>query len=73
MACRDEFNRESLRLAGQLGVELAFPTRTVHFAGKTSGGHEVPPPPKLLGADRPETWLNADDGLCQFCVYLMFA
>ena len=62
MACRDELNRETLRLAGQLGVEIAFPTRTVHFAGKTSGGHEVPPPPKLLGRDRLETWLPAGPG-----------
>jgi MscS family membrane protein len=49
MSCRDEFSREILRQAERLGVEIAFPTHTVHLAGSGAAGHEVPPPPKLLG------------------------
>lgn len=54
LSCRDEFSREILRQAGRLGVELAFPTRTIHLAGTGAAGHEVPPPPKLLGRERRE-------------------
>lgn len=51
MTCRDALVREVLRLADRLGVEIAFPTRTVHLTG-ASAAHEVPPPPKLLARDR---------------------
>jgi MscS family membrane protein len=54
MSCRDEFSREILRQAERLGVEIAFPTHTVHLAGSGAAGHEVPPPPKLLGRGRVE-------------------
>jgi len=54
MACRDEFSREILGQADRLGVEIAFPTQTVHVAGLEAAGHGVPPPPKLLGRERSE-------------------
>jgi MscS family membrane protein len=52
MVCRDEFSREILRQAERLGVEIAFPTQTIHVAGLGAEGHDVPPPPKLLGRER---------------------
>ena len=52
LSCRDEFSREILRQAERLGVAIAFPTHTVHLAGSGAAGHEVPPPPKLLGRQR---------------------
>ena len=55
MVCRDEFSREILGQAERLGVEIAFPTQTIHVAGSGSGGHAVPPPPKLVGRERPES------------------
>lgn len=60
MACRDEFNREVLRLAAKLNVEIAFPTHTVQFAAGTA--HDVPPPPKLYARDRAEHWHRAGGG-----------
>ena len=51
MVCRDEFSREILVQADRLGVEIAFPTQTIHVAGLGAEGHDVPPPPKLLGAN----------------------
>jgi MscS family membrane protein len=54
MSCRDEFSREILRQAERLGVEIAYPTRTIRVAGADAAGHEVPPPPKLLGRERLE-------------------
>jgi MscS family membrane protein len=54
MSCRDEFSREVLKQADRLGVDIAFPTRTVHLVGSPAPGHEVPPPPRLLGRDKLE-------------------
>jgi MscS family membrane protein len=54
MVCRDEVSREILAQAERLGVEIAFPTQTIHVAGLEAGAHDVPPPPKLLGRDRLE-------------------
>ena len=42
MVCRDEFSREILRQAERLGVELAFPTQTIHLAGIGRGGARGP-------------------------------
>lgn len=60
MACRDEFNREVLRQAERLGVEVAFSTWTIHLAGVEAGGAEIPPPPKLLGRGHPADRRLAD-------------
>ncbi len=52
MSCRDEFSRASLGKAERRGVEIAFPTQTIHVAGSEAGGHDVPPPPKFLRRER---------------------
>ncbi len=54
LVCRDDFSREILAQADRLGVEIAFPTQTIHVAGLEAAGHAVPPPPKLLGRERPD-------------------
>jgi len=54
MGCRDEFSREILRQVETLGVELAFPTQTIHLAGSGAELQAVPPAPKHLGRERPE-------------------
>ena len=55
MACRDEFSREVLAQAGRLGVELAFPTQTIHLAARTPSRARSPrsrsisaAPPRVL-------------------------
>ncbi len=56
MACRDEFSREILVQAERLGVELAFPTQTIHLANANPGGEDgpAPPAPKYIGRERSE-------------------
>jgi MscS family membrane protein len=54
MGCRDEFSREILGLAEKLGVELAFPTQTIHLAGTGAEHQPVPHAPRHLGRERPE-------------------
>ena len=53
MACRDEFSREILAQAERLGVELAFPTQTIHLAPADAESRPVPPEPKHLGRAAP--------------------
>jgi MscS family membrane protein len=59
LACRDEFSREVLAQAGRLGVELAFPTQTVHLVTSDAESRSVPPEPKHLGRGRPEASLHS--------------
>ncbi|AGA31030.1 mechanosensitive ion channel family protein [Singulisphaera acidiphila] len=54
MACRDLLSREILAQAERLGVELAFPTQTIHLAGSGADLAPVPPTPKHFSRDRPE-------------------
>jgi MscS family membrane protein len=49
LACRDEFSREILAQAGRVGVELAFPTQTIHLTTSDADSRPVPPEPKYLG------------------------
>ena len=58
MACRDEFSREVLTQAARLGVELAFPTQTIHLAPTEAESRPVPPEPKHLGRARSESSLH---------------
>ncbi len=55
LACHDELSREILKQAERLGVELAVPTKSNHATASAAEPHPVPPPPKLLGRERPET------------------
>lgn len=64
MGCRDELSREILSLADRLGVELAFPTQTIHLArsgSEPAAAAPAPAPvsavtgPARLGRDRPES------------------
>jgi MscS family membrane protein len=54
MACRDEFSREILGLAGRLGVELALPAATVPVVAPRPEPAPVPPRPKHLARDAAE-------------------
>ncbi|WP_406693940.1 mechanosensitive ion channel family protein [Singulisphaera sp. Ch08] len=54
MACRDELSREILAQVERLGLELAFPTQTIHLASSDTTLPSVPPAPKLLGRERLE-------------------
>ncbi|WZO98259.1 mechanosensitive ion channel family protein [Isosphaeraceae bacterium EP7] len=58
LACRDEFSREVLTQAERLGVELAFPTQTIHLAASEAEPRTVPPGPKHLGHFRQDAFLN---------------
>jgi MscS family membrane protein len=58
LACRDDFSREVLAQAGRLGVELAFPTQTIHLAPSDSGPRPVPPEPKHLARGRSDGSLH---------------
>ena len=55
LACRDELSRAILEQAERLGVELAVPTKSNHATASAAEPHPVPPPPKHLGRERPET------------------
>ncbi len=41
---RHIFNLNIIRLANELQVEFAFPTRTLHLASSVEGAQEIPPP-----------------------------
>ena len=41
---RHVFNLDIIRLANELQVEFAFPTRTLHVASRVDGAQEIPPP-----------------------------
>ena len=55
LACRDVLCREVLEQAERLGVVLTIPTQMIHLAASGAESHPVPPPPKYLGRERPET------------------
>jgi len=57
---RHRFMLDIIRLAGELEIEFAFPTRTVYFRNEENWEHL----PKKISALRPEGWMESaeDDG-----------